>query len=221
VIKALDEVSFVLNGGDRVGLLGHNGAGKSTLLRLLAGIYEPVSGYVYTEGVVAPMLSLSQGIERDATGYENIIIRGVFLGMTSKEINEKQQEIAEFSELGEYLSMPVRIYSSGMLVRLAFAISSCIQPDILLLDEVFGAGDKAFKDKAREKMYELIAQAKIIVFATHSVGLMQQFCNKVIVMQAGKIIDYGSIDVVAEKHVGLFGDKKSQAKQEDKEVEEL
>jgi ABC-type polysaccharide/polyol phosphate transport system ATPase subunit len=218
VVKALDNISFQLEAGDRVGVVGHNGAGKSTLLRLLAGIYEPVSGTVHTEGVIAPMLSLSQGIEKEATGYENITIRGIFLGMTTREIKKQQQEIADFSELGEYLSMPVRTYSSGMLVRLAFAISACIKPDILLLDEVFGAGDKGFKDKARDKMYELIAQAKIIVFATHSFDLMQQFCNKVLVMQAGRILDYNTIDAVMKKHQVLFENEQQGMNKRQKDI---
>lgn len=220
IVKALDDVSFELNPGDRVGLVGRNGAGKSTLLRLLAGIYEPVSGTVRTEGMIAPMLSLSQGIEKDATGYENITIRGIFLGMSRQQIQEKHQEIADFSELGDYLAMPVRTYSSGMLVRLAFAISACVKPDILLLDEVFGAGDQAFKDKARNKMYELIAQAKIIVFATHSFDLMKQFCNKILMLQSGKIIDYGPIDAVMAKHSSIFGEAKPE-KQTDKDVESV
>lgn len=200
VIRALDNLSLDLYPGDRVGLIGHNGAGKSTLLRLLAGIYEPVSGHVHTEGSIASMLSIAQGIEREATGYENIFIRGTLMGMDKNEIKCKQDEIAEFSELGDYLSMPVHTYSSGMLVRLAFAISTSIQPDILLLDEIFAAGDASFQEKAKEKMASLVTQSKIIVFASHSFELLKEFCNKVLVLETGKIADYGPLQEILTKY---------------------
>lgn len=194
VIKALDNLSFELNHGDRVALIGHNGAGKSTLLRVLAKIYEPSEGQIQIKGKVSTLLDLMLGIDQESTGYENIIIRGLLLGLSKKEITAKIDQIAEFTELGDYLSVPVRTYSSGMQLRLAFGVATSINPEILLLDEVVGTGDAGFMKKAQTKLDEFIEQSSIMVIASHSSETVKKICNKGIVLQAGSIKYYGSID---------------------------
>jgi len=194
VVNALKNISFSLQDGDRVGLIGHNGSGKSTLLRLLAQIYEPTHGRMLTQGRVSPMLDIMHGIEAEFTGMENIVMRGTILGLTREQIKEKTASIAEFSGLGDYLSMPLRTYSSGMMVRLAFAISTSIEPDILLIDEVFGAGDAGFMEKARQKMISLLEQSNIVVMATHSDELIHEFCNKALLLENGQVKYLGSVE---------------------------
>lgn len=193
VVKGLDQVSLSLEHGDLVGLVGHNGSGKSTMLRLLAGIYEPTQGHLAVSGHVSTMLDITNGIEAEFTGYENIIMRGTLLGLSKKEIAAKMEDIAAFTELGDYLKMPIRTYSSGMQVRLAFAISASIQPDILLIDEIFAAGDSGFMEKARQRMISLLKQSSIVVMATHSDALIKEFCNKVLLMEGGKVKFFGDV----------------------------
>jgi len=203
VVRSLNNISLQIQNGDRVGLIGHNGAGKSTFLRTLAGIYEPSAGEIETMGKVSSMLDLMHGIEAESTGFENIYMRGLLLGLTKREIKQKTDEIAEFSSLGDYLYMPVRTYSSGMMVRLAFAISACIQPDILLIDEVLGAGDADFLEKARQRMLSLMHNSRIVVFASHSAELIEEFCNKVLVLNAGSVEYFGSLTNVPDKYAHL------------------
>lgn len=202
VVNALKNISLSLKDGDRVGLVGHNGSGKSTFLRLLAKIYEPTSGDINIEGNISPMLDIMQGIEAEFTGYENITARGTVLGMSREQINKSIAEIAEFSGLGDYLSMPIRTYSSGMRVRLAFAISTVIRPDILLIDEIFGAGDADFMVKARAKMVSLLHQSSIVVMATHSDPLISEFCNKVLLLDGGKIKFFGDVETAMKMYRG-------------------
>lgn len=198
VVRSINDVSVSLKHGDRVGLIGHNGAGKSTLLKVFAQVYEPTSGFIRVDGAISPMLNLTSGIEAEFTGYENIIIRGTIQGLTRKEIDAKTAEIAEFSGLGDYLSMPVRTYSSGMMVRLAFSISTCVQPDILLIDEVFGAGDASFMQKARAKLVSMLNDSSIVVMASHSSELLKEFCNKAILLDEGKLKFFGDIQTAIE-----------------------
>lgn len=193
VVRSLNDISLTIHHGDRVGLIGHNGAGKSTMLRLLAKVYEPTLGHLKIEGNVSPMLELMQGIEVELTGYENILTRGTILGIPRKQIEKQINEIAELTGLGDYLSMPVRTYSSGMMVRLAFAVSTSINPDILLIDEIFGAGDADFMAKARQRMINLLDQSSIVVIATHSNSLIEEFCNKAILLEGGKIKFFGPV----------------------------
>jgi ABC-type polysaccharide/polyol phosphate transport system ATPase subunit len=194
IVRSINQLSLEIQHGDRVGLIGHNGAGKSTFLRLLAGIYEPSSGDIDIQGKVSTMLDLMYGIESECTGYENIYNRGLLLGMTKSQVKANIEEIAEFSSLGDYLNMPVRTYSAGMMVRLAFAISASVQPDILLIDEVFGAGDANFMEKAQAKMRSLLNSSRIVVFASHAPKLIQEFCNKILVLNAGELQFFGGID---------------------------
>lgn len=194
VIRSLNNINLSLKNGDRVGLIGHNGAGKSTFLRLLATIYEPTSGKIKINGQVSSLLSLMHGIEIEFTGYENILQRGIILGLTKKYIKQQIERISEMTGLGDYLYMPVRTYSSGMMVRLAFAISTSINPEILLIDEIFGAGDAAFMEKARTKMIELLNQSSIVVLATHSAELIKEFCNKALLLEGGRVKYFGDIE---------------------------
>ena len=191
VVSALKNLTFSAKDGDRIGLVGHNGSGKSTLLRLLSKIYEPTSGNINISGNISPMLDIMHGIEAEFTGYENIHTRGTILGLSRGQINQRIKEIAEFSGLGDYLAMPIRTYSSGMRVRLAFAISTSIKPDILLIDEVFGTGDADFMEKARTRMTSLLQQSSIVVMATHSDELIEEFCNKALLLDGGKLKFFG------------------------------
>ena len=193
-IRALENLSFELHDGDRLGLIGHNGAGKSTLLRLMSGGYRPSSGTIGVEGEVASLLTLGVGFDVEDTGFENIYTGCLYLGMTPSQIRDKTDEIAEFTELGEYLKMPVRTYSSGMQVRLSFAIATALDPDILLLDEVMGAGDAQFMIKAQQRIEHLMSRASLLVLASHSTALIKQFCNKAMLLRAGRIDAFGDVD---------------------------
>jgi ABC-2 type transport system ATP-binding protein/lipopolysaccharide transport system ATP-binding protein len=193
---ALDSITGTLAEGARVGLVGHNGAGKSTLLRLIAGIYEPCSGTAHIEGRVAPLFNISLGMDPEATGFENIVTRGLFLGLSRSEIQNKVAEIAAFTELDAFLDLPIRTYSEGMRTRLAFAVSTSIEPEILLLDEGIGAGDAAFLAKADKRLAEFTARAGIIVVASHSPGLIRRMCDKVVLLEHGRIALVGDTDAV-------------------------
>jgi ABC-type polysaccharide/polyol phosphate transport system ATPase subunit len=194
IVNALKNITLTARDGDRIGLIGHNGSGKSTFLRLLSKIYEPTTGDIHIQGNISPLLDIMHGIEAEFTGYENIVARGTVLGLSRKQINDRIHDITEFSGLGDYLAMPIRTYSSGMRVRLAFAISTSIKPDILLIDEVFGAGDADFMTKARARMVDLLHQSSIVVMATHADELIREFCNKVLLLQGGHIKYFGDVE---------------------------
>jgi ABC-2 type transport system ATP-binding protein/lipopolysaccharide transport system ATP-binding protein len=196
LVRALDGVSFAIADGDRVGLVGHNGAGKTTLLRVAAGIYEPLTGEVITQGRVMPLLNIMEGISLDATGIEMIRLRGALLGLSDAELEEKTPEIIEFCELGEYIEMPVRTYSTGMLVRLAFAITTAVNSDILIMDEIIGAGDAAFVERAQERLRRFVQQASVLLVASHSAEIVRQWCNKAMLLSHGRLIEFGSVDSV-------------------------
>jgi lipopolysaccharide transport system ATP-binding protein len=189
VVRALDHASFDIRDGDRVGLHGHNGAGKTTLLRVLSGIYEPVSGELATQGRIATLLDLGLGIDPESSGYENIMLRGILAGLRPLEIRNKMEEIAEFTELAEYLDMPVRTYSSGMQLRLAFAVSTSVHADILLMDEWLSVGDAAFAAKAQERLHSLVNRSSILVLASHSLELLTTVCTRVFHMEHGVIVE--------------------------------
>jgi ABC-2 type transport system ATP-binding protein/lipopolysaccharide transport system ATP-binding protein len=194
IVKALDQVSLRLDHGDRVALIGHNGAGKTTLLRVLAGIFEPLVGDVRIEGKVTPMFDVSLGIDPESTGYENIILRGLYLGLTKAETMARIDDIAAFTELGQFLNLPVRTYSAGMQARLAFAMATCIDPEILLLDEGVGAGDAEFLERANQRLDAFVNRAGILVLASHSTELVRKFCTKVILMEHGRKVWTGEVD---------------------------
>ena len=199
-VRALEDVSLTIEHGDRVGLLGRNGSGKTTLLRVLAGVYEPPQGRVRRQGRVTPLINAGLGIDHETTGYENIVTCGLLLGLTLKEIQQRTEEIAEFSELGEYLALPVRTYSAGMLMRLTFAVSTCIKPEILLMDEWLSVGDAAFVEKAERRIEALIDRAAILVLASHDLDTLGRICTKGVLLDAGRVQASGPISDVLEKY---------------------
>ncbi len=202
-VRALDKISLTLEHGDRVGLVGHNGAGKSTLLRVLAGVYEPTSGRIAMDGSVSPLFNSSPGLDPEDTGYENIMTCGLFLGMTRDEIARKTPDIEQFSELGEYLSLPCKTYSSGMLMRLGFAIATAIDPEILILDEGLGTGDARFAERAGQRIDALIERSSILVLASHSNSLIESMCNKAVLMDGGCIKAFGPVGEILETYAAL------------------
>ena len=202
VVEALRDINLHLREGDRVGLVGHNGAGKSTLLRLLSGIYEPTRGTADVRGRVAPVFDLGVGMDPEVSGYDNIIIRGLFLGQSIKQMKKKMDEIAEFSELGDYLSMPLRTYSTGMRVRLALGVVTSIDPEILLLDEGLGAVDAAFMRKARNRLKDMVRRSGLLVFASHSNEFLAQLCDKAIWIDHGEVALAGSVEEVVRAYEG-------------------
>jgi lipopolysaccharide transport system ATP-binding protein len=187
VVRAIDGVSFDFREGDRIGIVGHNGSGKTTLLRVIAGAYEPVSGAIETEGRIASMLSITLGMDPEATGYENIFLRAAIMGLKPREVAPIVSEIREFSELGDYIDMPVRMYSSGMWMRLAFAISTCIAADIILMDEWLSVGDPAFREKAQLRLRRLVDQARILVLASNDERLIRDNCNRIMRLSHGRM----------------------------------
>lgn len=198
VVRALENINLELVEGDRIGLVGHNGSGKTTLLRVLSGVYAPTLGKLTTKGSIATLLDIGLGMDGEATGFENIRIRGVLMGLTLEQIEERIDEIAEFSGLGEYLNMPMRTYSSGMIVRLGFAVSTSIHADIVLMDEWLSVGDADFQIKATARLNEMVDKASILVIASHSMDLVKQTCTKILRMEHGKIVEI--IDNTTPKH---------------------
>ncbi len=199
-VKALSDISLTLHDGDRLGLIGHNGSGKSTLLKLIAGIYQPVSGRIKVDGRVTPLFDAMPGLDGEDSGYENIITSGMLIGMTREQIEAKIPEIEEFCELGEYLSLPVRTYSTGMTMRLGFALVTALEPGVLLMDEGFGTGDLRFAERAEARMNDFIGRSRIMVLASHSDNTIRSMCNKAVLMNAGRIVAFGPVDDVCEQY---------------------
>jgi ABC-type polysaccharide/polyol phosphate transport system ATPase subunit len=197
-IEALSDITISLHPGDRLALLGHNGAGKSTLLRVMAGIYEPVRGSVHHRGRVGSLFDLALGMDPDATGWENVMIRGLLAGMTRREVLARREEIGAFTDLGDYLAMPVRTYSTGMLLRLAFAVCTSSAPDILLMDEWLSVGDTAFVERAETRMQEIVDNAGIVVLASHNSKLMARVCTKAMLLEHGRVVSLGPVDEVLD-----------------------
>lgn len=201
-VNALNNISLHLKSGDSVGLIGHNGAGKTTLLKVLSGIYTVTEGTIRVEGSISSVLSGSAvGMQPELTGYENIKLSAMIRGYSKQEAENIKTDVEQFTELGDFLSLPVKIYSSGMQARLAFGISTAIFPDILLLDEVVGAGDARFINKAKERMDVLVKKANILVLASHSTEILQQFCNKVLWLDHGRIRGFGSAEDVLHEYL--------------------
>lgn len=207
IIRALDSLSLEFKEGDRVGLVGHNGAGKTTLLRLLAGIFEPTAGEIITQGRVVPLFDLNEAVTPDATGSEMIRIRGRLMGLSNRELERYADEVSEFCELGEYLEMPLRTYSAGMLVRLTFAIVTAVSPDILLMDEVINAGDSAFIDKAQARLRNFVEKSSILILASHSAAMLKSWCNTAVLLQGGRIVEVGPVDDI----LALYDQKPEEA----------
>jgi lipopolysaccharide transport system ATP-binding protein len=188
VVRALNELDFKICEGERVGLVGHNGSGKTTLLRVLSGVYAPVTGKLRMQGKVASLLDVSMGLDPDATGFENIYLRGIMDGLRPALIRSKTDDIADFTGLGDYLNLPVRTYSSGMLLRLAFAISTSVEADILIMDEWLSVGDAEFSEKAATRLDQLVNSAAILVIASHNPELVAKICNRKIHLDHGSIV---------------------------------
>jgi lipopolysaccharide transport system ATP-binding protein len=202
-IEALKNLDLEIVSGDRIGIVGHNGSGKSTLLRLLSGIYEPSSGEIERSGSISSLVDISLGINPESTGRENIFLRGKLMGLSRKEIDEKIEEIIEFSELGDYINLPVRIYSSGMLLRLAFAVSTSITADILIMDEWLSVGDGSFAERASKRLKELVDNSEILVVASHTRSLIEETCNKVVWLEHGVIRKIGPVAELVPEYFGI------------------
>lgn len=200
VVSALSEVSFEARDGDRIGLVGGNGAGKTTLLRVLSRVYPPTGGRAVIEGRISSLIDLSMGMDPDATGYDNIEMRAIMLGLTPKQANALVPDVEEFSELGEFLGLPIRTYSSGMMLRLAFAVSTAVHPDILILDEVIGVGDAAFAVRAEKRMLETIERSSIMFLASHSNETIKRFCNRTLWMNGGRLMMDGTPEEVLKAY---------------------
>jgi ABC-type polysaccharide/polyol phosphate transport system ATPase subunit len=190
-VRALCDLALRVGQGERLGIIGHNGAGKSTLLRLLAGIYLPTEGRILVEGKISSLFDISLGFEPEASGWENIAYRSYLQGETPASVRRKKDAIAAFSELGDFLNMPVRYYSAGMMVRLAFSIATAIDPEVLLVDEVLGVGDLSFQNKARERMKEMMARAHLMVMVSHDLEAIEKTCTRAIWMDHGRLVRDG------------------------------
>ena len=202
---ALSDVSFELERGDRLGILGFNGAGKSTLLKVIAGVFKPTIGTVEREGVLAPLIELGAGFDPQYTGMENIYLYGACLGYSHKFIDEKLDQIIEFSELKDFIDVPLKNYSSGMKARLGFAIATIVEPDMLILDEVLSVGDAKFKKKSENKLMSLLDKNVTVLFVSHNTEQVRKLCNKAIILEKGKMIASGDVEEVASKYDALVG----------------
>jgi len=200
VVHALRGLTLEVGDNERVALIGSNGAGKTTLLRVMAGIYEPTRGHVHVEGDVSAILDIMLGFDPEATGYENIVLRGLYLGRSVAEMREAAAEIGEFTELGEFLHLPFKTYSSGMSFRLAFAVATAFQPSILLMDEWFAAGDQDFLRKAQTRMNDFVQRARILVITSHNADILRQWCTRAVWIDQGWIREDGPIDAVLRSY---------------------
>lgn len=197
---ALEHMSFSVKKGETLGLIGRNGAGKSTMLKVISGILKPTEGSVATHGNVVPMLELGSGFDMDLTGRENIFLNGAILGYSEKFLKEKYDEIVAFSELGQFIEVPIRNYSSGMLARLAFSIATVVRPEILIVDEILAVGDAQFQEKSKKRMLELMGGGTTVLFVSHSIGQIREMCNKVLWLEQGKMKMLGKADEVCSQY---------------------
>ena len=197
---ALKNVSFEVERGEVVGIIGHNGAGKSTLLKVISGILKPTGGELEVHGNVVPMLELGSGFDHDLTGRENIFLNGSILGYSEKYLKEKYEQIVEFSELGKFIDVPIRNYSSGMLMRLAFSIATVVQPEILIVDEILAVGDAAFQEKSKARMLELMSGGTTVLFVSHSLEQIREMCDHVLWLDSGEVKMYGETQEVCDAY---------------------
>lgn len=198
---ALSHVSFTVQKGETLGLVGRNGAGKSTMLKVISGILKPTEGIVECHGNVVPMLELGSGFDMDLTGRENIFLNGAILGYSEEFLNAKYDEIVEFSELGQFIEVPIRNYSSGMLARLAFSIATVVQPEILIVDEILSVGDAQFQEKSKMRMLELMGGGTTVLFVSHNVKQIQEMCSRVIWLENGCVKSWGDAEEVCHQYV--------------------
>jgi len=200
LVEALKGVSFQLEKGDRLAIIGHNGAGKSTLLKVLAKIYEPTRGSIHVQGRVNCLFDIMMGMDQELNGYENIMLRGIILGLSKFEIRQIIPQVEEFSELGDFMKMPIKTYSAGMKVRLAFGIITSVASEILLIDEIVNVGDTRFMEKAKQRMKSLVHQSDILVLSTHDLHVVREFCNKAIWLEQGRVKAFGAIEDVLSNY---------------------
>lgn len=205
---ALQDVSFTVEKSDRVGVLGFNGAGKSTLLKVIAGVLKPTKGKVEVDGVIAPMLELGAGFDMNYSGRENIFLYGATMGYSRKYIQEKYDEIVSFSELGHFIEMPVKNYSSGMRTRLGFAIASAVEPEVLILDEVLSVGDAKFKKKSEQKILSMLNKGVTVLFVSHNTEQVRRICNKALILDKGRVVAYGEVNEICDLYKKLAAEKK-------------
>ncbi len=205
---ALKNVSFKVEKGQVMGIIGKNGAGKSTLLKVISGIIKPVRGTVTLGGNVVPMLELGSGFDFDLSGKENIFLNGAILGYDEKFLKEKYDQILEFSELGEFIDVPIRNYSSGMVMRLAFSVASLVNPEILIVDEILAVGDSAFQEKSKAKMMELMSGGTTVLFTSHSIGQIKEMCDKVLWLDHGNVMDIGDPETVCNEYEEFLREQK-------------
>lgn len=197
---ALDHVSFDVHKGEVIGLIGHNGAGKSTILKVISGILKPTTGEITLRGNVVPMLELGSGFDMEMTGRENIFLNGAILGYSEDFLQEKYQEIVDFSEIGQFIDIPIRNYSSGMIARLAFAIATVVEPEILIVDEVLSVGDANFQEKSKKRMMELMGGGTTVLFVSHSLDQIREMCDRVVWLDHGKVKMFGNTQEVCDAY---------------------
>lgn len=197
---ALTDVSFDVERGDVVGIIGRNGAGKSTILKLISGLFKPTKGTIETHGRVVPMLELGSGFDPELTGRENIFLNGAILGYTEQFLNEQYESILDFSELREFIDRPIKTYSSGMMMRLAFSVATIVRPEILIVDEILAVGDEAFQRKSHAKMMELMHGGATVLYVSHNLNQIRELCNKVVWLDHGKVVMQGETDKVCDAY---------------------
>lgn len=198
--EAVKHVSFEIMQGETVGIIGRNGSGKSTILKVIAGVYQPSNGQVIVRGSVAPLIELGAGFHHELTGRENILINGLLLGLTKRQVREREERIIEFAEIGEFIDSPVKQYSSGMYMRLAFSVATEVDPDILLIDEILAVGDAAFRDKCNDRIRSFRQRGKAIVLVSHDTSMIQTFCDRVLLIHKGELLAEGSPDAVIARY---------------------
>ena len=204
---ALKDVSFKVEKGDRVGVMGFNGAGKSTLLKTIAGVLKPTMGSVKVTGTIAPMLELGAGFDPNYSGAENIYLYGATMGFSRKFIDEKYNEIVEFSELKEFINAPLKSYSSGMKSRLGFAIATAVKPDVLILDEVLSVGDAAFKEKSEQRILDMIEDGVTVLYVSHSTDRIRKLCNKAVILTKGQLVAAGEVGEICDMYTEMVNSK--------------
>jgi len=207
VFEAVKQVSFLISQGEMVGLIGRNGSGKSTILKIVAGVYAPSDGAVKVHGTIAPLIELGAGFHHELTGRENILINGLLLGLTKRQIREREESIIEFAELGDFIDSPVKQYSSGMYMRLAFSVATAVDPDILIIDEILSVGDAGFQAKCFDRIERFRAAGKTILFVSHSMDNVRKFCDRVMLIHGGRLVEDGPPDRVIARYEELLGNR--------------